>query len=705
MQTKLSQFRENFDSTVSPLLKPLAAAVEALTRREEDGASLAPRDELAELHGQFEALIAKVRAQEAYVLIFGPLKSGKSTLMNAVAGAYVSEVSSLPAYPCLVFVSHGEKRQFSTTTYEGKIETFAAPDDLRARIDTAHDELADRIRAVEAEGEVFSPEQHLPVALKRVDVRLPAEKLAPTGAVLVDTPGLYTRMRFGYDRMTRDFRHAAACAIFVVKTDNLFLEQVFAEFHQLLELFSRIFLVVNVDTTKRDVGPDGELVPSLEQRSPKAILDVFEKLAMTAPLRRAADEGRLRLYPVDLLHAASSALRPKGKPGDEPEGFARFRDDLHSYLHSTDYLFAFLRDSLHRAHRMLEETERLADGDDAALMRQAVEDVEKRRTAVQEELDGIAEFAERDWRPAFANINTELTEVVQRVARDSGTRVANAMGAALDHWFLSSHSLDALINNDWQPLVNDHARAVSDAARRWAEQTVTQSGGGLEVDAETQDFLHQLGIDVRQLRQQALQALDENDDPPPAVPIDPGDIPVRRGVVDLMAMRSEGAIRHRVFGPDDRPEHKIPARLKKARLGEPAKAYLRDRLLAFRKELLPGIGVDAVRRYRDKLARHTVKAIQRALRSREPALRDLLEDLATEAKRLASLLEPLDKLQKAAHDVRTKVHALAVQHANTDPESLIQEPPGPVLQPQAPPETRVETPRRRRHRAGRRAGQ
>ena len=34
-----------------------------------------------------------------YVMIFGPLKSGKSTLMNAIAAAYVSEVSSLPAYP------------------------------------------------------------------------------------------------------------------------------------------------------------------------------------------------------------------------------------------------------------------------------------------------------------------------------------------------------------------------------------------------------------------------------------------------------------------------------------------------------------------------------------------------------------------------------------------------------------------------------
>ena len=72
--------------------------------------------------------------------------------------------------------------------------------------------------------------------------------------ILVDTPGLYSRMNFGYDVLTREFRDGAACAVFVVKTDNLFLEQVFAEFNQLLGLFSRIFIVVNVDSGKRDLA-------------------------------------------------------------------------------------------------------------------------------------------------------------------------------------------------------------------------------------------------------------------------------------------------------------------------------------------------------------------------------------------------------------------------------------------------------------------
>ena len=34
-----------------------------------------------------------------------------------------------------------------------------------------------------------------------VEGRLPAPDLKESSAVLVDTPGLYSRMRFGYDRM------------------------------------------------------------------------------------------------------------------------------------------------------------------------------------------------------------------------------------------------------------------------------------------------------------------------------------------------------------------------------------------------------------------------------------------------------------------------------------------------------------------------
>ena len=132
----------------------------------------------------------------------------------------------------------------------------------------------------------------------------------------------------------------------------------FDEFEDLLDLFSRIFLVVNLDTTKTDLSPDGTLVPSLEQEDPLRSIDAFENLAMSAPLKAAADEGRLKIYPVDLLRAASHRLQSEegeenGEPARGQANFDAFLGDLTEYLNSTDYLVAFLGDSLRRATRLI----------------------------------------------------------------------------------------------------------------------------------------------------------------------------------------------------------------------------------------------------------------------------------------------------------------------------------------------------------------
>jgi GTPase SAR1 family protein len=261
MQTVLAEFAERFQEQVGPVLAPLHNAADVLEAADGSPAAEHILPQLRDSAHQVQVLIDKVAAQQAYVLIFGPLKSGKSTFMNAMCAAYVSEVTCLPAYPCMLYVSPAKagatRSEFIVTRYDGRQETFTDRDRLGVTVEQAHRLLSDRIREVEQSGEAFDPAAHMPSAIRRVDVKVPAGELEQSGATLVDTPGLYTRMKFGYDRMTRDFRDAAACAIFVVKTDNLFLEQVFDEFNELLELFSRIFLIVNLDSSKQDLTPNG----------------------------------------------------------------------------------------------------------------------------------------------------------------------------------------------------------------------------------------------------------------------------------------------------------------------------------------------------------------------------------------------------------------------------------------------------------------
>ena len=94
-------------------------------------------------------------ARCGYVALVGRPNVGKSTLMNAVSSAYVSEISSLPAYPCLVFVQHGEKRSARLQSYDGAVRSFDKQEALYQEIESAHSALAERIRSAEDGGDAF----------------------------------------------------------------------------------------------------------------------------------------------------------------------------------------------------------------------------------------------------------------------------------------------------------------------------------------------------------------------------------------------------------------------------------------------------------------------------------------------------------------------------------------------------------------------
>ncbi|MGB3968110.1 MAG: dynamin family protein, partial [Planctomycetota bacterium] len=640
MLTQLGAYCQQFDGTLRPLLADLASALTAIDAAGPDNAGRALQAPLRELQHQLRSLCDKVLEQQAYVLIFGPLKSGKSTLMNAIAGAYVSEVSSLPAYPCLVFVSAGQKREYVLTAYDATTTTFTQAHELASHIEKAHAELAASIRAAEQKGVAFDPAEHFPQAIRRVDVRVPGSELASTGAVLVDTPGLYTRMRFGYDRMTRDFRNAAACAIFVVKSDTLFLEQVFAEFRQLLDLFSRIFLVVNVDATKRDVAHDGKLVPSLEQSQPEAILKAFESLAMSAPLQRAAEQGKVKMYPVDLLHAASHSLQ-KAPGAEAPAGFRAFRQDLADYLASSDYLAAFLRDSLQRAQALLGDGNTLLAGQDMQRLGQLVADAGEQLQWLAAEQTRVAQALQLDWSPAFAKGRRDLDAEVERAARDAGAKLLRSLGASIDTWFLSSHSLEWLVAGQWTPLVRDYRDEVQAAARRSFDQTLGQPDCGLELPAGVPDLLRRAGIDLRGTVGQTLAKLGAPAWPKTtSVPVDFAQIPLKRSMLEVMAFRSLEHVRERVFGPAAKPDVKIQAKAKVQRLGEAGRLYLHQCVTQFRAQLLPETVAVLREHFGTRLVAATAEALRAQLAAHAPRLGDKRNEITALHERLLALSTP-----------------------------------------------------------------
>ena len=156
MKSNISEFCSEFSEALFPLAEALGDTVHA-TESLAGGSLSGINEGLSNIRHRLESLINKVQGQEAYVLLFGPLKSGKSTLINAISGGYVSEVSSLPAYPCMVYLKYGPEPSYSVIRYSGKSETIESAEALKDLLQKSHRTLSDRIRAMEDFGEDFDP--------------------------------------------------------------------------------------------------------------------------------------------------------------------------------------------------------------------------------------------------------------------------------------------------------------------------------------------------------------------------------------------------------------------------------------------------------------------------------------------------------------------------------------------------------------------
>jgi hypothetical protein len=678
MRTLLTQFCEQFEAIARPLLEPLQKAVDALAAAPFDLPARRILPGLRDVSHQFDSLVEKVAGQHSYVLIFGPLKSGKSTLMNAVAAAYVSEVTCLPAYPCMVYVTHKEQRELKVTRYDGQSVIYTDPAALRKSLARAHAELAEKIRARGDGEETFDPSVHFPEAIRRVDVGVSAGQLWRSGAVLVDTPGLYARMRFGYDRMTREFRNAAACAVFVVKTDNLFLEQVFEEFGRLLDLFSRVFLVVNLDSTKRDLLTDGTTSPSLEKDDPSKVVETFEKLSMDAPLRAAYLEGKLKIYPVDLLRAASKRLAAAGAGKDvspaskDPEiaDFERFRDDLTTYLNSNEYPRAFLGDSLKQGESLLRESALLTDMGPVREMAGRVKALQGERDQAKKTADRVATTERIDWKAAYAGLRTRLGDTVRDRVAEIRTKTADAVGGVLDRWFASDRGLAALLDEDVGGLFGSslkEAGPVVTAALRDAAAT----GAGAKLPFETKTSLADLGVDLDALARRALDRVNplagvKLDRPT----VDLDGIPVRRGLLDFLLLRGAGRVRRDVFGRKDAPAATIPAAVKAKRLAGPGREALRHALVGQLDAFFPKAVEGMLDRALETFAPAVVGAVTPAIAERKADATEALADAEHRLTEVAGVVTSLQRLKQAMDDGVGAVAALTKKHAETDPALL-----------------------------------
>ncbi|HDZ08939.1 dynamin family protein [Pseudohongiella sp.] len=604
MKTNMQAFCQELSKELEPFGEELRQALSELPPRKDFTKIDAHVRGLQEVQQRLSTLREKVSKQSTFLLIFGPLKSGKSTLMNALSGAYVSEVSSLPAYPALVYVKNGDQRRFEATDYEGDKREFPDNVAMAEAIQQDHAHLADAIVAAENTGEAFDPQKHYPQAIRRMDIEVPAASLAESGSVLVDTPGLYSRMRFGYDQMTRDFRDTATCAIFVVKTDNLFFEKVFEEFEELLNCFSRIFLVANIDSSKQDLSPDGTLTPSLESLDPDKIIDSFRSLSMSATLSGAIENGQLKIYPIDLQKAATRMLGKStdsvsdvaaddtAMAGHRNDGFDEFVDDLTSYLNSSDYFHDFKHDSVRLARDLSEEAGELVTGDAVTQLRQdSREELERER----ERLAALQNLEQQNWEHAFNTLQNSKGGLLEELTEHNAEQLEKSCQEQLSAWMDSDESWNALLAR-LNPEIERESRRQSELLLEHLKKQLKGEHAGAEFTESQLAALRDAGLQVEKALAGCLQDLGTGT---PAVvaqlEVKAEDIPITRTLGDYLKLRSRTRVWQRVFGDDG--SQSVEAAVKKERLGndslEKLHAIARDAVNRQMPELL--------QRYADEL--------------------------------------------------------------------------------------------------------
>lgn len=556
IRVELESFCQKFSAALEPFSESLEQGTESL-REAADGTSLqALLGELQDNRHRLKILLDKARQQNTYLVIFGPLKSGKSTLMNAISGAYVSEVTSLPAYPCLVYVREGESHGFSTTAFNGDRSEYATREELHASLEAAHQALAQKLREADAAGTPFNPAQDFTEAVRRIDFTMPAPSLRESGTILVDTPGLYTKMKYSYGQLTRDFRDTAACAVFVVKTDNLFFEQVFEEFADLLDVFSRVFLVVNIDSSKQDLGPDGSLEPSLEQRDPKRIIEAFENLTVSAQIRSAIDSGRLRIYMIDLLQTATQSLQaggpvPPEESSDDGEayhdesseasdkeaaigdeagaeageeapasdgleaeeaatdesatsaqiaeagprlGFDKFLKDLTDYLNSSEYIVEFMGDSLRQADSILHEVRDRARDPEIAEFRAGIEALQARTDTARHQLETLDQLRRHEWSAPLEELAAEIRQQVTERSGSVLPDLEKSLHAEVETWTQNDESMRDLVENRIGAKIKDVCQSSRARAIEIFDHACRDRNGGVRIEGGVSQQLQALEL-------------------------------------------------------------------------------------------------------------------------------------------------------------------------------------------------------------------
>lgn len=430
-----------------PLDEFCAEARESLKEAREVLAGCSAADAFpAEAREAFASLYLRARRAAIRVLVMGPLKAGKSTLLNVLAqDPHISQISQLPTYPCFVEVRDLERNSAGEPTEpakaffydsDGALAKEMSPEEGQRFLDQLLNEFIEEGSGAAVQYERVVQRTDFPQREEGVDL------------VLVDSPGLFFRAaidrrllpgergREGASPVVKSLLSETDVVIFVVRPEQLFFQSVAEYLSNFVHATRmRIFVLVNASTrSKTQRGT--EIVDFDQVEEQGEIRQYFLQHLADEELADALHQGlRISLHFADLLAAATAHFAPEG----DAEAFLRTRSgDVLARLRATVFGADLARWKIHNLREGIREVIERSERHLAALAARFGDDLLERRARLSSSEEGFESTRSRadEARRAEDDARTRHDECESRLRAVEGYMEDDSAAEETTDWIL-----------------------------------------------------------------------------------------------------------------------------------------------------------------------------------------------------------------------------------------------------------------------------
>jgi hypothetical protein len=397
---------------------------------------------------------------------------------------------------------------------------------------------------------------------------------------------------------------------------------------------------------------------------------------MSTPLKQAREEGRLKIYPADLMNAASRRLSANFDEADPPvetDGrqatFEGFLGDLTDYLDSDEYLVAFLGDSLRQAENLVTGLRRLLADDAVTEMEQRIVELESVRDAAKARTQSIAKLQAFSWNPKFQELQSELESSSSEEEDYLGEKTEGELDQVITDWFRETSSLKSLVESEVSQVLRNLQAEIVSTQMSALRRRINRLPAGLEIPRELLASATDCGVELTGIGKEAVSMIDGGAAIEHAeIPLQRSAIPVKKSFWDWILFRNVDKVRSRVLGT--KGEHRLTRTQKQKRLGTQGQAFMKAETADASLDFLGRSGPRIAQWLTQSYAHFGIKLLAEKLDNAAAAAESELAQAIEELSKVAALAQSLRELGVVLGKAEGGLDSLSDRYATTDPNLL-----------------------------------